>query len=41
MLGFKLLNCNIYLYIIGIVTSDTFVEYNLACFQFFDYIETS
>ena len=27
MLGFKLLNCHIYLYIIGIATSDTFVVY--------------
>ena len=27
MLGFKLLNCHIYLHIIGIVTSDTFVVY--------------
>ena len=27
MLGFRLLNCHIYLYVIGIVTSDTFAVY--------------
>ena len=27
MLGFKILNCHIYMYIIGIVTLDTFVVY--------------
>ena len=27
MLGFKILNCHIYMYIIGIVNLDTFVVY--------------
>ena len=44
MLGFKLLNYHIYLHIIGIVTSYTFVVYTFWTYfnsRFFDYIETS
>ena len=39
-----ILNCHIYLYMIGIVTSNTFGVYTfwlLVCFQLFDCIEAS
>ena len=48
MSEFRLLNCHIYLYITGILTSDTFVVYTTfwvlfdsLLSQFFDYIEAS